>query len=177
MKHTPGPWRAVQRSFGYPDVEGGPERHLWDIEAEAGEPVAMGTLARENEANARLVAAAPDLLEAAVECLRLMREHDNPYRQTAAADDLEYAIERAQGQTAKSAGRGPSDVSPFNPLSAYGDESELNRVRCVTCSAEMPLGAVGNHVLREHPDTPGAAAVRLARDSTDSGNRTPGESV
>lgn len=70
MSHTPGPWEAEQRGFGYPDYEGGPVRRLWDVCGPNGELVMIGTIVAENEANARLTAAAPDLLAALV---RLMR--------------------------------------------------------------------------------------------------------
>ena len=61
-KHTPGPWEVVVQPFADPDakgntiysVEGYGIGRIWD---ENGNP--------ENYANARLIAAAPDLLEAA----------------------------------------------------------------------------------------------------------------
>lgn len=61
---TPLPWRAEQRSSGYPDYEGGPEVRLWDTTAANGAKVAMGTIYGDSEKRAKLFAAAPDLLAA-----------------------------------------------------------------------------------------------------------------
>lgn len=59
-KHTPGPWRIAQQSSPFP----------WVIESELREdeiahaPINSGNTHAEDQANARLIAAAPDLLEA-----------------------------------------------------------------------------------------------------------------
>jgi hypothetical protein len=76
-RHTPAPWVAVQREFGYPDVEGGPIVRAWDVCSESGVPVAVGTVAAENEANARLIAAAPDMADILGRLLKMTLEMDS----------------------------------------------------------------------------------------------------
>jgi hypothetical protein len=55
---------AVQRTWGYPQVEGGPERRLWHVNAPGDYSLAGLTIYSHDEADARLLAAAPDLLDA-----------------------------------------------------------------------------------------------------------------
>lgn len=57
MNHTPGPWRIKGTNYGYTnkDVLGPPHRDGGDYS-----PICTA----DNEANARLIAAAPELLEA-----------------------------------------------------------------------------------------------------------------
>ena len=67
-EHTPGPWRAY--------VSGG---HRWLVTARTGdvariEVAAAPAAAATEEANARLIAAAPDLLAAAQAAYRVLRE-------------------------------------------------------------------------------------------------------
>ena len=64
VSHTPGPWTAVQRSWGYPEVEGGPERRLWEVQGADGLNIAGCTIYSRDEADARLIAAAPSMYEA-----------------------------------------------------------------------------------------------------------------
>jgi hypothetical protein len=56
-KHTPGPWVAVARTNAYIEIEA-PEQHGYSAKKVA------STSLTNHEANARLIAAAPDLLEA-----------------------------------------------------------------------------------------------------------------
>lgn len=63
-KHTPGPWFAKARSWGYPEVENGPIIPLWDIHREDGTNIAGVTIYSKNEPDAKLIAAAPDLADA-----------------------------------------------------------------------------------------------------------------
>ncbi len=58
-KHTPGPWVAVARTNAYIDIEA-PEQHGYSAKKVA------STSFTNHEANARLIAAAPDLLNALV---------------------------------------------------------------------------------------------------------------
>jgi len=64
MKHTPGPW-----NIGLP---GGPSGRFWSLVNSEGNVVAMQIT---SEANARLIAAAPELLEA---CKVFMHEWNKP---------------------------------------------------------------------------------------------------
>lgn len=83
-EHTPGPWEVVVQPFADPDakgntvysVEGYGIGRIWD---ENGNP--------ENYANARLIAAAPDLLEVLIEALPYVEscEYDNGYKPGAVA--------------------------------------------------------------------------------------------
>jgi hypothetical protein len=71
VAHTPGPWTIQRRS---------PAAVRWDsiIRGSNGEPVASSLAAgypeRESEANARLIAAAPDLLKALKTAIRIANE-------------------------------------------------------------------------------------------------------
>lgn len=61
---TPGPWFAVQRAWGYPDYEGGPEVRLWDVHDSTGVTISGGTIYQKDKYDAAVIAAAPELYEA-----------------------------------------------------------------------------------------------------------------
>ena len=90
MKHTPGPWR----------IEDGarimPPHNATQL------PIAkMGQLQHESqiEANARLIAAAPELLEAAELALKVLEQSGMITRQLLDADkELRAAIAKAKGE-------------------------------------------------------------------------------
>ena len=86
-KHTPGPWRAVKRAqpIGWAEWE-----VAWSDDGELVCDVVY------HEADARLIAAAPELLEALVECLEC---------EFAVTDKA--AIEKAQAAIAKATGEQP----------------------------------------------------------------------
>lgn len=65
--HTPGPWAIVNREIRGPDGSGVIVARIpeWGVAADAPDPFA---------ANARLIAAAPDLLEVAKSAARLLWE-------------------------------------------------------------------------------------------------------
>ena len=68
-QHTPGPWIASHRSIQ--DGQGGSQR--WHILAGSDQSIQVCTLKGwddEDEANARLIAAAPELLAALIACER-----------------------------------------------------------------------------------------------------------
>lgn len=58
-KHTPGPWRATLKTVTAPETE---DRLALEVRIHGGN-------VDDNRANARLIAAAPELLEALVELL------------------------------------------------------------------------------------------------------------
>lgn len=65
-KHTPGPWRANAKPMGNPYgviTEHG-ENENWSICNDGGRFIAAIKMQPEEEANARLIAAAPEMLEA-----------------------------------------------------------------------------------------------------------------
>lgn len=75
-KHTPGPWRSLNNCvvthsehFGIAIVDPTPDEDFWCGDSE---PV---NNQEEYEANARLIAAAPELLEALVELTHSISEH------------------------------------------------------------------------------------------------------
>lgn len=91
MSHTPGPWTARQRSAGYPDYAGGPVIRLWDVYGPDGLVVSMGTInpTGGNEANAGLIAAAPDLHSFVAEIAKIicLRAADAPRSRDGCACD------------------------------------------------------------------------------------------
>ena len=92
-KHTPGPWR-VKRSthFAQNDIK----EYFWVGFGPIGDetPIFKKDLT-ENEANARLIAAAPELLEA---CLAIFnRDIDDPDGYDKAFDLVRSAIAKATG--------------------------------------------------------------------------------
>lgn len=100
-KHTPGPWIGAGPSFGDPLP-----RYTTEIvtewEDEDGEVLSICTLPfnhhdDENEATARLIAAAPDLLEA----LSAMLEQFNYNTITGIVHDESAAIAKARAAIAK----------------------------------------------------------------------------
>ncbi|MDF1551898.1 MAG: hypothetical protein P1P84_02495 [Deferrisomatales bacterium] len=88
MKHTPGPWRIQHTPLS---VAAGTHQIA---QVFSGRPIST-----EDDANARLIAAAPELLEAAERALALIRdtwimEHGNP-QVGKAWGALEAAIDKA----------------------------------------------------------------------------------
>jgi hypothetical protein len=74
-KHTPGPWKTVARN--YPIADTGDYDGCWEVLT--GDPkkpiVQIWGDSDEDEANARLIAAAPDLLEALKNIVNLWDHH------------------------------------------------------------------------------------------------------
>ena len=83
-KHTPGPWTVSETRHSYDTVIRGPKN----------EPIALALIAgytkQEGQSNARLIAAAPELLEA----LQMLLEFPNTGPATSAA---RAAIAKATG--------------------------------------------------------------------------------
>lgn len=97
MSHTPGPWATEINEYGSRRIgvvfAGG--RNIARICGKGSMPQpaanSFGALTDESDANARLIAAAPDLLEALLKCLPLI-EGEVPASAIA-------AIARAKGQS------------------------------------------------------------------------------
>ena len=92
MKHTPGPWEAngvlvVASNDSF--------RTLFECK-----PLTMTLSVEECEANAHLIAAAPELLEACKEALNYVQGHNNDeqYYTPRIERKLEQAIAKAQGE-------------------------------------------------------------------------------
>jgi hypothetical protein len=100
--HTPGPWKIVRHTSG-PDQALSPSDD-WSIVGPNAESIvfegAGRKVARETEANARLIAAAPELLEAVQNFLGLF---DNAVYRRKLADDALYpdVIRHARAAIAK----------------------------------------------------------------------------
>jgi hypothetical protein len=93
-KPTPGPWMARQMFSG-----------SWDIAAEDGDG---STIARtKDEANARLIAAAPDLLEACADLVQLWQDwaKDSQSLAQPLKRSIEMRVEDARAAIAKAEGR------------------------------------------------------------------------
>lgn len=96
MAHTPGPWEAV----GDRDDEG-----IMIVQSATGGEVCdiVSTLgyAEADEANARLIAAAPDLLEALVDFVEQVEAYDRLHGANSCAispDAARLAIAKAEGR-------------------------------------------------------------------------------
>ena len=90
MSHTPGPWMLSRGAQGDAFAVEGPTR-----------TVAHVKLAREAEANAYLLAAAPDLLEAlklAEDYMHLWMEHNTGSTELNDLERIEAAIAKAEGR-------------------------------------------------------------------------------
>lgn len=90
-EHTPGPWSWAAYSFGRP--EDGPTRFRI-VGSDLEEMLAFtGDYSALDEANARLMAAAPDLLAACEGLLAAISNGDKPR-----CDDVIAAIAKARGR-------------------------------------------------------------------------------
>ncbi len=90
-EHTPGPWKVDDRDAGYAAcVKSSGNHMLADIWP-------CGTI-EDSLANAQLIAAAPDMLEAIRECLKclFLFEEFDPVK---ANDILTWALEKAEGRS------------------------------------------------------------------------------
>ena len=95
-KHTPGPWHHTGREFN--DVrDSDDELVAVALHLRVGQPERS---IHEAEANARLIAAAPDLLEAAQQVLSHKRGEDDWLILAVHCRVLEAAIAKATGQSA-----------------------------------------------------------------------------
>lgn len=117
QKHTPGPWELAPYSdgdevinvvAGYKDLGGGQSQAHWIAECEAG--VDFGddaeAILATNEANARLIAAAPDLLAALKEALsELATEYPIASRLAGNWPEMVPVFERINAAIAKAEGR------------------------------------------------------------------------
>lgn len=95
MKHTKGPWR-IGNCPSYDGYTGKPYRNIWAGDGDAAQVIARAIDYGDVDANAALVAAAPDLLEALKGVLRVAD------RKTVEFDAARAAIAKAEGkETAK----------------------------------------------------------------------------
>lgn len=100
-KHTPGPW-SVDPDFDAVD-DGDYTREVFDDPEQRLVATVHGDTAEEAAANARLIAAAPDLLEACKAALAIFDERRDKYLPRGISDDefadtvLRPAIAKAEG--------------------------------------------------------------------------------
>ena len=104
-KHTPGPWTIDTRFHVYAILDPtGQEITFQDTEPQedCGSVTSRGRTAEETQANARLMAAAPELLEALESITasydRLLKEHGKPFEWgRIQSDAAREAIAKAKG--------------------------------------------------------------------------------
>jgi hypothetical protein len=103
-EHTPGPWTAAPCSrAGYWIAV---DKHPFSVVATLDEEGRYGAIEGDNaEANARLIAAAPDLLAVVEEAIRLYGKPGGPWN---VPSDPGGWIARAQAAVAKARGTMPS---------------------------------------------------------------------
>ena len=98
-EHTPGPWRAVirknQTGVRMAAVDMAPHGRSW-------EPRRNGLLPDYEEANARLIAAAPEMLEA---LKMFLAPHTSPSIHEPTQVQLEQAVDAALAAIAKAEGK------------------------------------------------------------------------
>jgi hypothetical protein len=96
--YTPGPWIPVMK-LGFPTIQAASGERVADIICQAGKRHSQNGV-EELGANARLIAAAPELLEAAKEALSwfLMWEENEETAQPE-IERLSKAIAKAEGST------------------------------------------------------------------------------
>ncbi len=91
VEHTPGPWRARTDHKGITEITGNSQYIV--------EPCRM------DQANASLIASAPELLEACQQFMRYARNGNHTYLKTyadtIAGSKMKQAINKAQGQKEK----------------------------------------------------------------------------
>lgn len=87
-EHTPGPWTAIE------------EEHTYVIRDADDDPVVWEYGGIDNEANAWLIAAAPDLLAVCIGILECLDEKDRwtSVSRKFAAESLRKAIAKARGE-------------------------------------------------------------------------------
>ena len=87
--HTPGPWTAE-----YDGEDAAFQCRVWQDRPDGFQVAAIIEGGDEGEANARLIAAAPELLQRAKEARDVLRRDGAVFL----ADHLEQAIEKAEGR-------------------------------------------------------------------------------
>ena len=96
--HTEGPWSAAETRHNYDTVIRGPK----------GEPIALALIAgytkQEGTANAALLAAAPDLLEALQELCEIV---EDAIEQKSAKDLDSFTLQPARAAIARATGEQP----------------------------------------------------------------------
>ncbi len=93
--HTPGPWYAHMNGEGSFCIKAGTD---YDISPTLASRSKWKSDAERSNANARLIAAAPELLEALEDCLRWIEADEWTYGRTfSTGDRIRTAIEKATG--------------------------------------------------------------------------------
>ena len=95
MSHTPGPWNACPRHVDNDGTQDEISGLGWDIEGPR-QPQLRGQFAK--AADAYLIAAAPDLLEAAEKAIRILNEEVGHFGVRVNFPDLRNAIDKAKGE-------------------------------------------------------------------------------
>jgi hypothetical protein len=95
MKHTPGPWEVIEHSWSETSIFYGKDKRIarltiYDVAAEN----TQQSLKKEMDANARLIAAAPELLEALTGIIKDC-DLDLPVWRV---DEAREAISKAKGE-------------------------------------------------------------------------------
>jgi hypothetical protein len=93
-KWTPGPWRVNRKAATNVEADNG--RQIRGVAACGGyyDNTSNGAWATENEANAHLIAAAPDMAKALIACISA----STPDERTAAIDAALAALAKARGE-------------------------------------------------------------------------------
>lgn len=93
-KFTPGPWKLHPNNdyiFSFKSLDD------WDNPRPICSPAVIYKENEENEANARLIAAAPELYDAVKELLYALQDDEN-WRTSGVYEDAEAALAKARGE-------------------------------------------------------------------------------
>lgn len=97
MSHTPGPWKVMDIVRAFPGIEA--ERSSIVVFGDEGEDSGVrGKTRDERMANARLISAAPDLLEACKQALDSITDASGLWTNPHLGKLLTAAIAKAEGQ-------------------------------------------------------------------------------
>lgn len=95
MKHSPGPWEHNNAGLVYGQVSGDDDEAPFVCDViEDSAMQALGICSPTEKANATLIAAAPELLAAAKECLKLERDRRNDLKNAALSPAARFCDKR-----------------------------------------------------------------------------------
>jgi hypothetical protein len=103
-KHTPGPWQLIKPGIGYFDDLKALEGRTWGVAADSFGDKLHTIVRGTEEANARLIAAAPEMLEALRDAACTLLSADGCEMEYGVAKDLSALLKRLNAAIAAATG-------------------------------------------------------------------------